>query len=322
MKPRISLVIRCYNEERHIGRLLAGVMAQTLADRTEIIVVDSGSTDATLSIARRFPVQVVHISKEEFSFGRSLNQGCAQAQGDFIVIASAHVYPVYRDWLAQLITPFEHDHTGRLALVYGKQRGTITTQYSEHQVFARWFPEESNWQQRHPFCNNANATIRRELWQQFPYDETLTGLEDLDWATRVMAKGYGIAYNAAAEIIHVHNETPHQTFNRYMREGMAYKRIFPHETFRLRDFARLWTGATLSDYRHALLDGALWRSLLSIPRFRFAQYWGTYRGYQRSSERNDDLRRAFYYPNSTRPQSPLPEREALRIDYHNMEEQN
>jgi rhamnosyltransferase len=73
-----SVVIRAYNEELHIGRLLGGLMQQTVRD-LEIILVDSGSSDATLAIASRFPVKVVHIPPEQFTFGFSLNQGIQQA---------------------------------------------------------------------------------------------------------------------------------------------------------------------------------------------------------------------------------------------------
>ena len=102
---KCSIIVRCYNEEEHIGRLLTGIMEQTLRD-IEIIIVDSGSTDATLKIASRFPVRIVSIKPEEFSFGRSLNIGCEKAIGDFIVIASAHVYPIYKDWLEKILEPF------------------------------------------------------------------------------------------------------------------------------------------------------------------------------------------------------------------------
>lgn len=310
--PRISVVIRCYNEEAHIGRLLSGIMAQTLRDDTEIIVVDSGSTDATVAIARRYPVELVTIQPQDFSFGRSLNLGCAAASGDYLVFASAHVYPVYQDWLAQMIAPFEDPD---VALVYGKQRGAATTHYAEHRVFARWFSEESNLRQDHPFCNNANAAIRRDLWEQYPYNEELTGLEDLDWANRVMQAGYLLAYNADAEIIHVHNERPRQTLNRYRREAIAFKRIFPGEDFRLRDFLRLWTSNVLSDYRHALMDGVLHRELLAIPRFRLMQFWGTYRGYRQRTPATDTLRRTFYYPEGARPRPRPDARDRLRIHY-------
>ena len=176
MAPKCSIVIRAYNEEKGIGRLLDGITQQTF-EGYEIILVDSGSTDGTLAVAKRYPVKIVSIRPQDFSFGRSLNYGCQAAQGNFVVIASAHVYPLYKDWIEQLLTPFEDP---RIGMVYGKQRGSKETKYSEHQVFEKWFPDKSTSNQAHPFCNNANAAIRRELWQEFPYNEELTGLEDID----------------------------------------------------------------------------------------------------------------------------------------------
>ena len=77
MKPsehKCSIVIRCYNEAAHIGKLLYGILQQT-ESHIEIIVVDSGSTDGTLRIAKQYPVKIVEIKPEDFSFGRSLNAG-------------------------------------------------------------------------------------------------------------------------------------------------------------------------------------------------------------------------------------------------------
>lgn len=288
----VSIVIRCFNEEQHIGRLLSGIMQQTMPN-VEIIVVDSGSTDATLAIASRYPVKILSIQPDEFSFGRSLNLGCQSAMGDYIVIASAHVYPVYRDWLERLLTPLSDE---KVALTYGKQRGNETTQYAEHQIFAKWFPERSNLRQSHPFCNNANAAIRRSLWQRFAYDEALTGLEDLDWAKRVMQEGYRIAYVAEAEIVHVHQETPRRIYNRYRREAIALKQIFPQERFSVWDFLRLVTANTSSDYYHAWHDRKLRDNLLAIPTFRLMQFWGTYCGFTQRDPITSNLKTTFYYP--------------------------
>jgi glycosyltransferase involved in cell wall biosynthesis len=82
----VSIVIRCYNEEENIGRLLTGIFEQSIND-IEVIVVDSGSTDRTFSIASSFPVSIHNISPREFSFGRALNVGCTAATGEFIVMA-------------------------------------------------------------------------------------------------------------------------------------------------------------------------------------------------------------------------------------------
>ena len=131
-QPRCSIIIRSYNEEKHIARLLEGIAQQTLQD-VEVILVDSGSKDRTVDIAQRYAVNVVRIKPEEFTFGRSLNRGIQAASGEILVFASAHVYPVYPDWLEKLLAPFADP---KIALVYGKQRGGETTKYSEEQIFA------------------------------------------------------------------------------------------------------------------------------------------------------------------------------------------
>jgi len=212
-----SIVIRAYNEERYIGRLLEGVRQQTVKD-AEIILVDSGSTDKTVSIADAFGARLVRIPSVEFTFGRSLNFGVQVATSEIVVIASAHVYPVYPDWIESLLRPFEDE---KVALTYGKQRGYEGSKYSEHQIFHQWYPDESKPDQPTSFCNNANAAIRKSLWEQNPYNETLTGLEDLAWAKWAKEQGYKISYVAEAEIVHIHNETPRGVYNRYRREAMG-----------------------------------------------------------------------------------------------------
>ena len=292
-QPKCSIVIRCYNEEKHIGKLLNGILQQSIEDK-EIIVVDSGSTDSTLSVALTYPVKILSIKPGEFSFGRSLNIGCNAARGEYIVMASAHVYPVYKDWLKQLLDPFSNP---RISLVYGKQRGHQRTRYSEHQVFAKWFPAESKISQNDPFCNNANSAIRREIWKKIPYDESLTGLEDIDWAKKTMELGYNIAYQADAEIIHVHNETPRQTYNRYRREAIALRHIFPNERFDFRDFSRLLLINILTDYKQSIHDGVFGKQWVGIPKFRIMQFLGTYHGFYQRSPITNSLKHAFYYPN-------------------------
>jgi len=289
---KCSIVIRAYNEARHIPRLLEGILQQTIKD-VEIILVDSGSTDETVSIAESYGARVVRIPPTEFTFGRSLNIGIQVAKHEFVVIASAHVYPVYPDWLECLLGPFEDE---AVALVYGKQRGMVTSKFSEHQIFRQWFPDKDAPNQESPFCNNANAAIRRSLWIVHPYNETLTGLEDLAWAKWAKGNGYAISYAAHAEIIHIHDETPQGVQNRYRREAMAFKRIFPESHFNVYDFARLTVTNILSDLSHAARSRVFWKSFSSVFWFRFNQFWGTYQGYRQSGPLTQQLRQIFYYP--------------------------
>jgi glycosyltransferase involved in cell wall biosynthesis len=288
-----SLIIRAYNEDKHIARLLEGVKQQTVKD-VEIILVDSGSIDSTVAIAESYGARVVRIPSAEFTFGRSLNYGIKAATREFIVIASAHVYPVYPDWLETLLHPFQDES---VALTYGKQRGPDFAKFSEQQIFHQWYAshDAGKPKQETAFCNNANAAIRKSLWEKNNYDETLTGLEDLAWAKWAKEQGRDIVYVAEAEIIHVHNETPHGVFNRYRREAMALRKIYPEAHFNFYDFLRLTTANILSDLWHAARERVLLKNFASIFWFRFMQFHGTRLGHRETSLITPQLRETFYY---------------------------
>ncbi len=286
-----SIIVRAYNEEKYIGRLLEGIKQQTIKD-VDIILVDSGSTDSTVAIAESYGAKIVRIPSAEFTFGRSLNYGIKAAKRNFIVMASAHVYPVYPDWLEILLRPFEDE---QVALTYGKQRGPEFAKFSEQQIFHQWYPDVSKPKQETSFCNNANAAIRKSLWQKNPYDEMLTGLEDLAWAKWAKGQGYEISYVAEAEIIHIHNETPHGVYNRYRREAMALRKIYPEAHFNFYDFLRLTITNILSDLWQAAHEQVLIKNISSIFWFRFMQFHGTRMGHRETSLVTPQLRETFYY---------------------------
>ncbi len=287
-----SIVVRAYNEAQHLGRLLEGIAHQTVRD-VELILVDSGSTDPTIEIAREAGARIVQVAAAEFSFGRSLNLGLSAATREQVVIASAHVHPVYPDWLECLLKPFEDKS---VAVVYGKQRGDASSRISEERILRQWFPEEDVARQASPFCNNANAAIRRSVWEKQAYNEELTGLEDLAWAKWAQSQGYHVSYAAHAEIIHVHNEAPRGILERYRREAMAFKRIFPEAHFNIYDVVRLTLTGIASDLAHAVSGQTTGRDPLSVFWFRPLQFWGTYQGYRHSGPVTQQLREKFYYP--------------------------
>src|SRR3546814_10908596 len=87
----ISDVGRTLNEAKWLPELLHAIADQEWGNWTaEVVLVDSGSTDATLDVARSFGCKIVTITKAQFTFGRSLNVGCDVASGRF-QIGRAHV---------------------------------------------------------------------------------------------------------------------------------------------------------------------------------------------------------------------------------------
>lgn len=292
--PKATVVIRCFNEADHLPKLLTELRRQSY-ESFEIVAVDSGSDDGTLDILGKEDVRIEHIRRDEFSFGRSLNIGCGVARGEFLVFISAHCYPERTDWLEQILSGFADEKVGA---VYGMQRGVPESHFSERQVFRRWYPDTSVARQDTPFLNNANCAVRRSLWEQFPYDESLTGLEDVAWAQTVMRDGWWVTYNANAGVIHVHNETTGQIRNRYQREAITFQKQFPSEHFNLWDFLRLSSSNVTRDWRAAANEGVLWQNLWPIVRFRVAQFAGTYQGFHMRRPPSSELKRRFYYPES------------------------
>lgn len=307
---KISAVIRAYNEGQHIGRLLHGLQRQTVTP-DEIIVVDSGSDDDTVDVALRHGARVVPIAKEEFTFGRSLNYGCNAAEGDLLLLVSAHVYPVFDTYVEHLMAPFVQQQT---ALTYGRQIGDHRTKYSESRVLAKWFPEQSIKNQSHPFSNNANAIVRKDVWDKLRYDESLTGLEDLEFAKRALDLGLLIDYVAEAPVVHVHEETWSTIRNRYRREAIAYKKIMHEAQFTGREAFLLAMGNIASDYKHAAREGEILNNIVEIPKFRIAQFLGAAEGFRTDPTLSQNLMRRFYYPDLRR--RPQREFSGEPIDYN------
>ena len=101
----VSVLIRTKNEGRHIGQTLSVIFSQTYKN-FEVIIVDSGSTDKTLEIAKKFPVKIYEIKPEDFTWGFSLNYGFTRAKGEYVVCLSAHSLPLSENWLEIIISNF------------------------------------------------------------------------------------------------------------------------------------------------------------------------------------------------------------------------
>lgn len=290
----VSIIIRTLDEERHLQALLEGIESQEIPGvEVETVVVDSGSADRTLEIAEEYGCQIEHIAREAFSFGSSLNQGCARSRGEVLVFVSGHCVPCDPHWLAQLVQPICES---RAQYVYGRQLPGPATRFSEAQLFARQYPETSEIPQRGIFCNNANAALRRDVWEKFEFSTDCLGLEDMELAKRIVAAGHAIGYQASARVFHHHDERWNEVRWRFEREAVALQDIMPDVHIGPLDFARYFVSAVLHDLGRARAQGRALRSLCEIVCFRWQQYLGSYRGNHKLrvlSRRNMDH---YFYP--------------------------
>lgn len=269
--PETSVIIRAFNEAKHLPRLFAALDAQSYRD-FETVVIDSGSYDSTRDIAHRRAHRLIDIHQHDFTFGHSLNVGIRNSAGRFLAIISAHAAPTDSAWLGNLIEPLRDSRT---AMVYGRQVGDEQTKLGEFVDFLRTFGTEKKIL-RAPdfFANNANSAVRRDLWERHGFDESLPGLEDIEWAKFFMETGYQVVYEPEACVYHIHEESWAQVRRRYYREGQAAKWIGVIGRRDLPGLILREGRSLLGDFRWAAMRGKLGRPL-DILRFRYEKLAGT-----------------------------------------------
>lgn len=296
-KELVSVVIRTLNEEKHLPELLESIRKQSSdCFDSEIVIVDSGSTDNTLEIAKSYSARITFIKKENFSFGRSLNVGCEFANGKYLVFVSGHCIPVGGRWIHDIVMPLKEE---KCLYTYGRQEARDTTKFSERQLFSKYFPNASQVPQEGFFCNNANAALLKSVWEKYKFDENLTGCEDMELARRLCADGGKIGYVAGASVFHIHDETWQQVKTRYEREAFALQKIMPEMHLTKFDVLTFFLAGVAKDIRAAFLSGVLIGNFGSIIMFRWAQYYGAYVGNHAVRKVSRKMKNRYFYPRVT-----------------------
>jgi len=112
--PKISIIIPAYNEEKVIAHTIEGLL-ETKYPKKEIIFVDDGSVDKTLSIAMQYKDKIKVLHKENGGKASALNYGLIYATGEIIVIVDADTI-IGRHSLKEIVKGFEvNEHVAAVA---------------------------------------------------------------------------------------------------------------------------------------------------------------------------------------------------------------
>jgi glycosyltransferase involved in cell wall biosynthesis len=106
-KPKLSIVIPAYNEEKFIGKCLRSIHenAEDYLDMIEIIVVNNKSTDKTREIAESFPgVKVIDENRKGVAYAR--NAGYKAAKGELIANIDSDCL-LQKGWIRRVIDTFD-----------------------------------------------------------------------------------------------------------------------------------------------------------------------------------------------------------------------
>lgn len=232
-----SVIILTKNGEQYLRSLLDALVTQELNGRHEVIVIDSGSKDATLNIVSEYPEAQLHkIRPEEFGHGRTRNLGAHLARGEFLVYIPQDATPASRSWLENLLRPFADP---AVAGAYARQlprpeanameKFFLGETYSGKQEIRSLAPGQDATLAR-CFFSTVSGAVRASVWRQHPFREDIIMSEDQAWAVDVMRAGHAIAYAPQACVLHSHQYGVGDVFRRNFDSGYSIRQIFAGRT--------------------------------------------------------------------------------------------
>lgn len=180
-QPLVSIVIANFNYGRFLDEAIGSALSQNHLDR-EIIVVDDGSHDESLSVARKYPVMLIEQQNQGVCAAR--NRGAAAAKGDYILFLDAD----------DILEPA---HVA--ACVAALERSPRKVAYAYTGV--RYFGNETGILEGRPFDPDAliegnfvhaSALIRRDIFQSVGGFSLAwnDGVEDYELWIRMLNQGY------------------------------------------------------------------------------------------------------------------------------------
>lgn len=229
----ISVVIPVRDGGEELRRCLDAVVTQRVAGEVELVVIDSGSRDGSVELARERGAHVHQIDPREFDHGATRNLGVSLAQGETVVFTSQDAYAEHDDWLAELTAPLAADP--KLAGVYGRQIAHHGAAPPERYFLDFLYGPSSRRQRvgsaselsmRTTLFSNANAAVPRRLLLEHPFVEDIVMTEDGEWATRMLLGGREIAYVAEAAVRHSHSYSLTRAFRRFFDSGASSERAY------------------------------------------------------------------------------------------------
>lgn len=218
-KYKVSIVIPTFNGADSLEDVITMIKKQTVDFSYEIVFVDSGSTDGTLEIIKKYNMAYYSISGKDFNHGLTRNFGISKTSGEIIVVLTQDTIPKDENWLRNIVKYYDDKD---VAGVYVKQvphndcdyitakrinesfigrDKTIVNRISSFQEYANLSPF-----QKYLISNfdNVCGSFRRRFWEMNPYQKIDFG-EDLRLGIDIILAGKKIVYSPDAQVIHSHN---------------------------------------------------------------------------------------------------------------------
>ncbi|MEY4040162.1 MAG: hypothetical protein RLZZ52_1030 [Actinomycetota bacterium] len=258
-----TVFIPTFNGEKYLDRLLTAVESQDFAGDFEILIIDSGSSDATLDIiATHQAVKLVEIPGSEFGHGKTRNLAAQLARGTYIAYLSHDAIPADSHWLTTITAPLDPDGLNCVGVV-GKHVARAhcfpLLKYEIDGVFRACGPDgettvidgslskTNELTAGELFYSDVNSATRRDFLLNTIAYRDVNYSEDMAFARDLLEAGYRKAYAAMAIVEHSNDVTFSEYGKRIFDENLGMRRVGEGRT------SLTWVQAKLRGIRDVLV---------------------------------------------------------------------
>ncbi len=255
----VSAVVPVKDGERYLEELLDALTREGV---DQILVIDSGSSDRSLEIARAAGVELLEIEPSEFAHGRTRNLGAERTSGDLICFLTQDATPC-PGWLDAYREAFALDE--RVGAAYGPHLPRAETSpmiarelteffagFEAHSLPANGSGSARPVVQRAGdprFLSNVNACYARACWEEIRFRDVRYS-EDQAFGADMLAAGWSKVYHPCAAVLHAHDYGATEFMRRYFDEYRGLRESTGHvEAFQARATAREVLSGVSADRR-------------------------------------------------------------------------
>ena len=241
----VTIVIPVKNGGMLLKRVLDSIFSQKTVYTYEVICVDSGSVDQTLSLLGQYDIRLFQIPAVDFGHGKTRNFGASKGTGTYIVFLTQDAMPANAHWLQNLIDAMQLEEgiAGGFGIHYPypdcnlMDKRDITAHFQgfgeDNTIYylEDWDRYRTQEGYRHllAYFSDNNACLKREVWEKYPYED-VDFAEDQIWMRRMMELGYKKVYCPHAPVYHSHNYRLSSYFGRYFDE---YRSLYGLHGYRI-----------------------------------------------------------------------------------------
>lgn len=279
----ISVIIPTRNAAPDFSLLARKLKAQVGVRLSEIIVVDSGSTDHTTALAQAEGAKLIQIQPGEFTHSVARNRGAEAASGDFLLFMVQDALPLTGEWLWEMATALQSNELAAVSCAeYPRSDSDLFYQFLIHQQYdsaglnhdrlLAWDDSCSSYLglRSNAQLSNVAALIRGEVFARYRYRTAYA--EDLDLGVRLIRDGWKLGFLHRTRVLHSHNRTAAYFLRRGYADARHLPQVFANFVYpEVERKERLCADMFLLYRRMALLHGALERAAFPQPTMKLLQ---------------------------------------------------